>query len=106
MEEDSEEELGEIERELQKLRIQDFTDVNENDKKFFIEWNNFIYDSRKKLSIIFKHDIPKLFVEFAKTAREKKIPRINFVMHAWTLWSVGVISDTDITKGLAEYDSM
>ena len=57
------------------------------------------------LSIIFKNDIPKLYIEFAKIAKEKKIPRINFVMHSWTLWSVGSISDTDIIKALAQYDS-
>lgn len=36
--------------------------MNDNDKKFFIEWNGFIHDSRKKLSIIYVHDMPNLFV--------------------------------------------
>lgn len=36
--------------------------------------------------------------------QKKGIPRINLVMHAWTLWSVGQISSNDVVRGLAEYD--
>ena len=49
MAEDSEDELGEVEKELQKLRIEDFGDVNANDKKFFIQWNGFIHEKRRQM---------------------------------------------------------
>lgn len=78
--------------------------MNDNDKKFFIEWNGFIHENRKKLSIIYVHDMPNLFVEFSGMIQKKGIPRINLVMHAWTLWSVGQISSNDVVRGLAEYD--
>lgn len=37
-------------------------------------------------------------------AQKSGIPRINLVMHAWTLWSVGQIGSSDVIKGLSEYD--
>ncbi len=86
------------------MRIEDFSDVNDNDKKFFIEWNNFIHNRRKKYGIVYVHDMPNLFVEFAAIAQKKGIPRINFVMHAWTLWSVGQIASQDLARGLSEFD--
>ena len=49
MGEDSEDGLGDVEKELEKLRIEDFGDVNQNDKKFFIEWNSFIHEKRREL---------------------------------------------------------
>jgi hypothetical protein len=44
--------------------------------------------------------MPHLFIEFSGIAERKGIPRINLVMHAWTLWSVGQISAEDVLKGL------
>ena len=48
--------------------------------------------------------MPKIFVEFSEIAQKKGIPRINLVMHAWTLWSVGQINSNDVIKGLSHYD--
>ena len=48
--------------------------------------------------------MPNIFVEFASMAQKSGIPRINFVMHAWTLWSVGQINSQDVLKGLNSYD--
>jgi hypothetical protein len=101
---DSEEDIGLVERELEKLRIEDFSDVNDNDKKFFIEWNNFIHDYKKSVSIIFSFDVPRIFVNFSGLAALIGIPRINLVMHAWTLWSVGQISSGDVITGLNKFD--
>jgi hypothetical protein len=78
--------------------------VNDNDKKFFIEWNGFIHDYKKRMFIIYSHDMPQIFVEFAGLAPQKGIPRINLVMHAWTLWSVGQINANDIINGLNKFD--
>ena len=89
------------------MRIEDFGDVNANDKKFFIEWNGFIHEKRREMEIIFSFQIPKLFVEFCSMIRkeEKGIPRINLVMHAWTLWSSGQINSNDVMAGLSEFDN-
>lgn len=48
--------------------------------------------------------MPDLFVKFSGMIYQKGIPRINLVMHAWTLWSVGQISSNDVVRGLQEYD--
>lgn len=55
----------------------------------FIKWNEFKHESEKKLKIVYDHDIPRLFVEFARNAPANKLNRINLIMHAWALWSVG-----------------
>ena len=60
--EDSEEDIGDIEKQLQKLKIEDFTDVNESDKYFFIQWNSFLHEQRKILNLIYSHDIPKIYL--------------------------------------------
>lgn len=104
MDYDSEEDVGDIERELEKLKIEDFTDVNSNDKHFFIHWNTFIHEKRKKMSLIYSYDMPKMFTEFSKDAPSLNIPRINIVMHGWTLWSVGQIKSLDLIKALYQYD--
>ena len=41
--EDSEDDLAYIERELEKVRIADFTDITEQDKVFFMGWNKAIH---------------------------------------------------------------
>ena len=41
--EDSEEDLTHLERQLEKMRICDFSDVNEGDKTFFIRWNEIVH---------------------------------------------------------------
>jgi hypothetical protein len=50
--EDSESELTNLERDLERMRISDFTDVNEQDKQFFLKWNGIIHESRKNNGII------------------------------------------------------
>jgi hypothetical protein len=42
-EEDSENEVGYIERDLERHRINDFTDVNEKDKVLFYIWNDMVH---------------------------------------------------------------
>lgn len=52
------------------------------------------------MGIVYLMDLPGLFWEFAGIAFRAGVPRINLVMHAWTLWSVGQIGASDVIKGL------
>lgn len=103
--EDSEAEIGEIERELERMRISEFSDVNENDKFFFVKWNDTIYEAKKK-HVILKHDVfIGVLEKFAGIAKAEGIKRINMVIHGWTLWSSGKVSAEEVTSFLLAYDN-
>lgn len=86
------------------MRISDFTDVNENDKQFFLRWNHAVRQAKKHNVYISDPVLRELLTSFAKKAKQEGIKRINLLMHAWTLWSTGRIESSDVTSLLLEYD--
>jgi len=93
-----------LERDLERMRISDFTDVNEGDKQFFLKWNNIIHDSRKTNGFVGHDEIVEALREFAVIGKQQHIKRINMVMHGWTLWSAGKISADEVNHFLSIYD--
>lgn len=103
-EEDSEAEVGQVEQELERMRISDFTDVNENDKQFFLKWNQSVREAKQANVYISDPVMRELLQSFAKKSKLDGIKRTALIMHAWTLWSTGRIDSSDVTNFLLDYD--
>lgn len=86
------------------MRISDFTDVNDNDKLFFMKWNDAVREAKKQHVYINGPVMRNLLKTFAATAKKEGLKRINLLMHAWTLWSTGKIDSYDVTIFLKDYD--
>ena len=90
------------------MRIREFTDVNEVDKTFFIEWNDFMhtYRLRKNGNVVYPGKLRGLLVQFAEVLANKTDfeIRLNLIMHLWSLWSLGQIDSDDIAPVLVRYD--
>jgi hypothetical protein len=96
--------LTNLELELERMRICDFSDVNESDKKFFIKWNEIVHEGKSQQGVIGHEEMLGLLKRFAKEGKAAGIRRIHMVMHGWTLWSAGKISADDVAFFLQEYD--
>jgi hypothetical protein len=103
-EEDSEAEVGQIEQELERMRISDFTDVNDNDKQFFLKWNDAVREAKRQNVYLSENVMHEMLKSFAGRAKQDGIKRISLLMHAWTLWSTGRIDSEEVTNLLLEYD--
>jgi hypothetical protein len=86
------------------MRISDFTDVNENDKVFFMKWNEAVHDSKRVNVYLNAEAMRELIDRFAKTVKGIGLRRVNLLMHAWTLWSAGRIESDDVIFLLKAYD--
>lgn len=86
------------------MRIGDFTDVNEQDKHFFITWNKLLREQRNTHVIVGYNELIDVLSQFAKSATQTNIKRLNLVMHGWTLWSAGLINADDVSNFLQIYD--
>ena len=52
------------------------------------------------MTLIYPHDMPTLYIEFAKLAPLYQLNRLNMIMHGWTLWSVGQIKADHLISAL------
>lgn len=100
---DSEKQLGEVERELQKMKISDFTDVTDSDKVFLILWNQLIHAAKKENPILTEKGLFKVLKQLV--TKLGKDQRLNLMTHLWALWSLGKITKYQVLQVLTEFDS-
>ena len=83
--------MGKIETELERIRISDFSDVGEQDKHFFLSWNNFVKNAKKGRDFIEREEMVQMLEQFASKGAETNLSRTSIFIHCWTLWSAGRI---------------
>ena len=103
--EDSEEERTNLEKELERLRINDFSDVNEGDKAFMIRWDEIVHNYKSKNGVLGNNETMEMLCEFAVVGKREGMKRINMTMHGWTMWSSGKISRDDVLVFLKCFDA-
>lgn len=55
--EERDEDLGQIELDLERMRISDFSDINDTDKQFFIAWNQAMYAAKQGREYLSEEDL-------------------------------------------------
>ena len=73
------EQVEQIERNLERLRIGEFSDVNENDKAFFVSWNESVRQYRQERQVVTGSSLEKLVDDFAAKAKREGLSRVNLV---------------------------
>ena len=71
--------MEQIERDLERLRIGEFSDVNENDKAFFVSWNESVRQYRQERQVVTGSSLEKLVDDFAAKAKREGLSRVNLV---------------------------
>ena len=82
--------------------------MNDNDKGFFIEWNRYMHLQKKEHTLIYPGHLKDFLVRFAGILADTcdlEI-RLNLIMHLWTLWSLGQITNDEIIPVLNKYDEV
>jgi hypothetical protein len=88
------------------MRINEFSDVSESDKHFFLNWNDYMSRNKnlKGFNYVDNDTMREIAQEFCRKCKIQGIQRNNLLMHLWTLWSTGKIGPDAISLCLNIYD--
>jgi hypothetical protein len=85
-----------LERDLERLRLEEFEDITQEEKVLFELWNEVVRSNVKMRQTIDNNKMIWLTLEFARLCKLKKIRRLNLFTHCWTLWSTGKLSPEQV----------
>lgn len=88
------------------MRISDFSDVSDSDKRFFLVWNDFMSKNKRNQAnnYVDADTMGEILKKFCATCKGNQIHRNSLLMHLWTMWSAGKIGSFLISVCLDIYD--
>lgn len=69
-----------------------------------MKWNELMHAAKKKFSVIDDNVMMNVLKQFAIVCKKFNIPRMNLIIHLWTLWSAGKIYSVNIIEIITTYD--
>jgi len=69
-----------------------------------MKWNELMHVAKKKYTIIDQTVIMNIMQKLVVVCKKNNVPRMNLIMHLWTLWSTGKICSANIISIISLFD--
>jgi hypothetical protein len=69
-----------------------------------MKWNELIHAAKRKYNIMDQNVMMKVLTKLVSVCKKFNIPRMNLIIHLWTLWSSGKIQGANIITVISLFD--